>query len=45
MGKSMTDLDLPALEDVLDISAQIIKDTSLDFTRYLLQHPCLKLPD
>ncbi|MBK9686307.1 MAG: AAA family ATPase [Saprospiraceae bacterium] len=32
----MTDLDLPALEDVLDISAQIIKDTSLDFTRYLL---------
>ncbi|MBK8110914.1 MAG: hypothetical protein IPK46_11600 [Saprospiraceae bacterium] len=36
MGKSMTDLDLPALEDVLDISAQIIKDTSLDFTRYLL---------
>ncbi len=35
MGKSMTDLDLPALEDVLDISAQIIRDTSLDFTRYL----------
>lgn len=32
----MTYLDLPALDDVLDISAQIIKDTSLDFTRYLL---------
>ena len=34
--KSMTDLDLPALEDVLNTSAQIIRETSLDFTRYLL---------
>jgi predicted AAA+ superfamily ATPase len=34
--KSMTDLDLPALEEVLNTSAQIIRETSLDFTRYLL---------